>query len=124
MESTRMAFGRRGEDRAAEYIENLGWQVLARNWRCREGEADIVAYDPSADALVVVEVKSRSSTEFGSPLEAITYAKVRTLRHLAAIFARLERPPGLYRNCNAYRGIAMNDCARNGRELAQRIVAS
>ena len=88
MESTRMAFGRRGEDRAAEYIENLGWQVLARNWRCREGEADIVAYDPSADALVVVEVKSRSSTEFGSPLEAITYAKVRTLRHLAAIFAR------------------------------------
>ena len=45
---------RRGEDRAAEYIENLGWQVLARNWRCREGEADIVAYDPSADALVVV----------------------------------------------------------------------
>ena len=90
MESTRMAFGRRGEDRAAEYIENLGWQVLARNWRCREGEADIVAYDPAADALVVVEVKSRSSTEFGSPLEAITYAKVRTLRHLAAIYARMS----------------------------------
>ncbi len=88
MESTRMAFGRRGEDRAAEHIEGLGWQVLARNWRRREGEADIVAYDPAADALVVVEVKSRSSTEYGSPLEAITYAKVRTLRHLAAIFAR------------------------------------
>ena len=41
-----------------------------------------------------------------------------------AIFARLERTPGLYLNCNAYRGIAMNDCARNGRELAQRIAAS
>ena len=66
----------------------MTWLIVARNWRCREGEADIVAYDPSADALVVVEVKSRSSTEFGSPLEAITYAKVRTLRHLAAIFAR------------------------------------
>lgn len=41
-----------------------------------------------------------------------------------AIFARLGRTPGLYLNCNAYRGIAMNDCARNGRELAQRIAAS
>ena len=41
-----------------------------------------------------------------------------------AIFARLERTPGLHLNCNAYRGIAMNDCARNGRELAQRIAAS
>lgn len=88
METKKMAFGRRGEDRAVEYIENLGWQVLARNWRCREGEADIVAYDPEADAVVVVEVKSRSGTGYGSPLEAITYAKVRTLRHLAAIFSR------------------------------------
>jgi oxygen-dependent protoporphyrinogen oxidase len=41
-----------------------------------------------------------------------------------AIFARADRIPGLYFNCNAYRGIAMNDCARNSRELAQRIVAS
>ena len=84
----RRTTGDRGEDLAATYLTDRGWTVLARNWRCREGEADIVAYDPSADALVVVEVKSRSSTEFGSPLEAITYAKVRTLRHLAAIFAR------------------------------------
>jgi oxygen-dependent protoporphyrinogen oxidase len=41
-----------------------------------------------------------------------------------ALFARLEKFPGLYLNCNAYRGIAMNDCARNSRELAQRIVGA
>ena len=40
-----------------------------------------------------------------------------------AIFERAARIPGLYLNCNAYRGIAMNDCARNSRELAQRIAA-
>ncbi|MFT3887211.1 MAG: YraN family protein [Arachnia sp.] len=84
----RIEFGRRGEDHAAEYIEGLGWRVLARNWRCREGEADIVAWDPESDALVVVEVKSRSGTGYGSPLEAITYAKAARLRRLAAIFAR------------------------------------
>jgi len=41
-----------------------------------------------------------------------------------ALFARLDRFPGLYLNCNAYRGIAMNDCARNARELAERIAVA
>jgi oxygen-dependent protoporphyrinogen oxidase len=48
------------------------------------------------------------------------------LGHLAsvdAIFARVSPIPGLYLNCNAYRGIAMNDCAREGRELAWRIAS-
>ncbi|HJE51237.1 MAG TPA: YraN family protein [Tessaracoccus flavescens] len=81
-------FGRRGEDRAARYLEESGWTILERNWRCREGEADIVALDPHTDSLVVVEVKSRSGEGFGSPLESITYAKARRLRQLAAIYAR------------------------------------
>ncbi len=47
------------------------------------------------------------------------------IANVEAIFARLERTPGLYLNNNAYRGIAMNDCARNGSELrAERIAAS
>jgi len=46
------------------------------------------------------------------------------LANVDALFARVERFPGLYLNCNAYRGIAMNDCARNSRELAQRVVAT
>jgi oxygen-dependent protoporphyrinogen oxidase len=46
--------------------------------------------------------------------------------HIASveqIFARLEQTPGLFLNCNAYRGVAMNDCARNSRELAPKVVA-
>lgn len=88
MENANQRLGRRGEDRAADYIEALGWSVLARNWRCREGEVDLVAHDPEMDALVVVEVKTRSGIGYGSPLETITYEKVRRLRRLAAIFAR------------------------------------
>lgn len=91
MTDRRHDFGRRGEQRAEEYLRSLSWQILERNWRCREGEVDIVARDPQADALVVVEVKSRSGTGYGTPLEAITYRKVMRLRQLAAIYARGSR---------------------------------
>lgn len=74
---------RRGEDRAAEYVEELGWRVLERNWRCREGELDLVSHDAATDTLVFVEVRTRSGTGFGHPLETITFAKAARLRGLA-----------------------------------------
>ena len=62
--------GRRGEDVAVRYLEQRGLVVLSRNWRCRDGELDVVARD--ADRLVVCEVKTRSGTRFGEPAEAVT----------------------------------------------------
>ncbi|MHA6511378.1 YraN family protein [Tessaracoccus sp. Z1128] len=88
MESPTQALGRRGEDKAVEYLVARGWRVLARNWRCREGEIDIVAAEPDGRTLVVVEVKSRSGTGFGAPLETITYRKACRLRRLAALYVR------------------------------------
>jgi len=58
--------GRRGEELAAEYLESLGMLIVERNWRCREGEIDIVALD--GDALVIAEVKTRRSLAFASRL--------------------------------------------------------
>lgn len=84
----KQTFGQLGEQRAAEHLLECGWQILERNWRCKEGEADIIALDPEAQALVVVEVKTRAGLGYGSPLESITYAKARRLRQLAAIYAR------------------------------------
>ncbi|HEY2576384.1 MAG TPA: YraN family protein [Streptosporangiaceae bacterium] len=75
------ALGRAGEQAAAEYLEKIGLRVLARNWRCSEGEIDIVAAERRV--LVVCEVKTRSSTRYGTPLEAITRTKQRRLRRLA-----------------------------------------
>jgi putative endonuclease len=74
--------GRSGEQVAAEYLERAGLRVLDRNWRCAEGEIDIVAAERRL--LVVVEVKTRSGGQFGTPLEAITRAKRARLRRLAA----------------------------------------
>jgi putative endonuclease len=74
--------GQRGEQIVAEYLTNLGWQILDRNWRGRDGELDLVASDHRT--LVVVEVKTRSGVGFGSAVSAVTYRKYARLRRLAA----------------------------------------
>jgi putative endonuclease len=85
--------GIRGEDLACAELERQGMQVLERNWRCGLGEIDIIAAEagPPGLTLVFCEVKCRSGLGFGHPLEAITYAKMRTLRQLAALWMREHR---------------------------------
>lgn len=75
------AVGRDGEELARQWLERRGMEVLDANWRCPLGELDIVARD--GDALVFVEVKTRSSTAFGHPAEAVTPRKLARLRRLA-----------------------------------------
>jgi putative endonuclease len=71
-----------GEDLAVGYLEGAGLTVLARNWRCAQGELDIVAID--GRTVVFCEVKTRSGPGFGAPAEALVPAKVRRIRRLAA----------------------------------------
>ncbi|WFR74676.1 YraN family protein [Prescottella defluvii] len=73
--------GAMGEELAAELLTASGLRILDRNWRCRHGELDLVAVD--GDTVVFVEVKTRSGLGFGSPAEAVTYAKQRRIRMLA-----------------------------------------
>ena len=75
------ALGQQGEQLAAEYLEQAGLQVVDRNWRCAEGEIDIVAVRDRV--LVVCEVKTRSGRRYGTPLEAVSYRKLARLRRLA-----------------------------------------
>ena len=85
------AIGRIGEEHAVEHVVGLGWQVLDRNWRCNEGELDIIAHDPDAGALVFIEVKCRSGLGFGDPLEAVTWRKRRKLRQLCLLWLAEHR---------------------------------
>ncbi|HET6739985.1 MAG TPA: YraN family protein [Kribbella sp.] len=78
---TKTAVGQYGEDLAARYLTSNGFSVLERNWRCELGEIDIVARED--DTLVICEVKTRRGLNYGTPLEAITYKKLTTLRRLA-----------------------------------------
>ena len=72
---------RAGEVAAVQYLVKQGWTIVARNWRCSLGELDIVARE--GDCLVVCEVKTRRTLDYGSPLEAITWRKAARLRRLA-----------------------------------------
>jgi putative endonuclease len=76
------ALGRYGESLAARHLVEQGMELLDRNWRCDAGEIDLVLRD--GGVLVVVEVKTRSSCDYGSPHEAVTPAKLARLRRLAA----------------------------------------
>jgi len=75
------SLGRAGEQEAADYLVRAGLRILDRNWRCAEGEIDIVAAERRV--LVICEVKTRSGTRYGTPLEAISRAKRARLRRLA-----------------------------------------
>lgn len=95
----RQALGARGETLAAAYLEARGFRILDRNWRCRYGELDLVARDDGSNgrAIVAVEVKTRSGTGYGAPLEAVTARKAARLRRLLLSWLREhdERAPAL-----------------------------
>lgn len=74
--------GRRGEELAARHLAGLGMVVLDRNWRCEAGEIDLVLRD--GRVLVICEVKTRTSTAYGTPLEAVDQRKADRLRRLGA----------------------------------------
>ncbi len=82
--------GARGERIAERHLLRRGLTLLDRNWRCAQGEIDLVLRD--GDETVFVEVKTRSSVAFGHPLEAITSAKLARLRRLAGAWC--EAHPG------------------------------
>ena len=74
----------------AAWYRGQGYEVLARNWRCREGEIDLVLRD--GRRFVFCEVKTRTTDAFGAPLEAVTRAKQMRLRRVAARWLEDEAP--------------------------------
>jgi putative endonuclease len=83
---TRAEIGALGEQLAVDHLESLGLRVLTRNWRCRYGELDVIAADDPSRVVVFVEVKTRTSDQFGGVAQAVTPHKVRRLRRLAGLW--------------------------------------
>ena len=82
---SRIEIGALGEQLAVEHLQGLGLRIVARNWRCRYGELDVIATE-GADILVFVEVKTRTGDRFGGVAEAVTPQKVRRIRRLAGLW--------------------------------------
>ncbi len=86
----KLDLGAKGEGLAVAWYTGQGYQVLGRNWRCRDGELDLIV---SRDRCVVFcEVKTRSGTGFGLPAEAVTGEKQRRLRRLATRWLGEQKP--------------------------------
>jgi putative endonuclease len=83
---TRAELGALGEQLATDHLTGRGLRILTRNWRCRYGELDIIAVDPTTNTVVFVEVKTRTGDGFGGLAQAVTAQKARRLRRLAAIW--------------------------------------
>jgi putative endonuclease len=86
----RRALGVAGEDAVAAWYEHRGYAVVARNWRCRDGELDLIVR--TGRTFVFCEVKSRSSDAFGMPVEAVTRDKQARVRRLAARWLEDDAP--------------------------------
>ncbi|MBW6437915.1 YraN family protein [Actinoplanes hulinensis] len=82
MTTQRRAVGAYGERLAARHLQDSGLILLQRNWRCSDGEVDLILRD--GDDLVFCEVKTRRTATFGPPAAAVGHRKVRRLRRLAA----------------------------------------
>jgi putative endonuclease len=86
----RRSLGQRGEEAVAAWYEARGYEVVVRNWRCREGELDLVVRE--GRRFVFCEVKTRSTDAFGAPVEAVTRTKQMRLRRLAAKWLENDAP--------------------------------
>ncbi len=92
----RQDVGRMGEKLARDFLKKRGFRILETNYRCREGEVDIVAQDK--EYLVFVEVKTRTSQDFGIPEESITPAKEKRMIAAAQHYRQAQDdPPPLWR---------------------------
>lgn len=83
--------GRAGEEAALRHLTARGLRLVARNWRCRYGEIDLILED--GPELVFAEVKTRRSTRFGTGAEAVGHGKQARLRHLAQFFLQGQPRP-------------------------------
>lgn len=85
-EPYKKTIGQEGEDIAAEYLVNNGFELITRNYRFGHGEIDIIVNDKSDGYLVFVEVKTRQNLEFGEPEYAITKSKIKQLKKIAEAY--------------------------------------
>lgn len=82
--SKHITLGRQGEDEAAKYLQHLGYKIIDKNFRSKTGEIDIIALD--RNMLVFVEVKTRTSTFWGDPAEAIKQKKLHSIINTAHFY--------------------------------------
>ena len=78
--------GDEGEEIAAEYIVEKGYEIIDRNYRYGKGELDIIAKDPETGETVFIEVKSKKNLEFGDPVYSVTKNKIKQIKRMSELY--------------------------------------
>lgn len=78
--------GKEGEEEACSYLKQQGYKIIERNFSCKQGEIDIVAWDRVSKELVFIEVKTRTNKNYGAPIEAVTEIKQKHIYHSAEFY--------------------------------------
>lgn len=73
--NARHILGKKGENKATEYLESVNYKIVERNFTCKQGEIDIIAYDKKSQEYVFIEVKTRTNYEYGKPVDSINKMK-------------------------------------------------
>lgn len=91
---TNHELGKQGENCACKFLERKGYQIIQRNFSCKQGEIDIIAKDK--EEYVFVEVKTRHNFHYGMPSEAVTYRKQKHLCHATKYYLYLHKLEKVY----------------------------
>jgi len=83
--------GKQGEDMACRYLQERGYKILTRNFRCKQGEIDIISLDKNSDELVFIEVKTRTSKKYGMPVDAVNEVKQKHIYRSAEYYVYRNR---------------------------------
>ena len=89
MRSWRRWRGQQGEQMAVQFLQRQGYRIAQQNYRCREGEIDIIAWD--GPTLVFVEVKTKGQTTFGAPQAMVNVPKQKKMVHVAMVYVQRHR---------------------------------
>ena len=92
MDKWNETLGAEGEKRTVRYLVQRGFKILCRNYRCRFGEIDVIAYEPEKNIVCFIEVKTRSGLKKGLPCEAVTPAKLNRIKRTAWHYMQCSRP--------------------------------
>lgn len=88
--------GKYGEDKACEYLKRNNYNIIERNFKCSQGEIDIIAYDIENKELVFIEVKTRRNFNYGVPAESVNKTKQIHIKNSIQYYLHLRRVNNLF----------------------------
>ena len=88
--------GKLGEDIACKYLENQNYKIVERNFSCKQGEIDIIAWEETKQELVFIEVKTRKSFHYGKPAEAVDRTKKKHIYQAAQYYVYINKIRNIY----------------------------